>query len=333
MDPLTIALMGGSALGGLFNGIAANRTAQENLDFQKQNAADELKFAKAGRTDAYGNTSNFDDALNQWVTQLTPEQQKLVKGQEHEQLLSTTQDAAQNRNVRQNAYQRGIGANEDYNTARAGYQYDQPPSQASLMNDITNLITQSRGTGDRAEANLGARQNIRQAGNLPVIMTSNGNQAGFGSAGQRLAQTMLDARKESIGESESLQQAHQSKYLPALAQFNQTAMGGGNTPISFSSTPGDVASREDAMGQLVQNALKTGGTGIENAAKLQSGTAGSMFPGIGDITKLIAANRAGTAKVGDPGNYGGSPTGNSLLNPSTYGNRNYQQSDYGDFTF
>lgn len=331
LDPVTAGLEALAAGINAFSAGKTNKIAKDNLAFQRQNAMDELKFAKAGRTDAYGNTTNFDDALNQWITQLTPEQQKLVKGQEHEQLLSTTQDAAQNRDVRQRAFQRGIQGGEDFNTAEAGYRYDQPHSRDAIQNEITNLITQSRGTGDRAESALAGRELMRTHGNLPLTL---GGTYVPGGAGAKLANTMLQARQQALGESQSVDQAHQNKYLPALSQFNAQAMGGGNAGVNFSSTPGDVSNREDFMSQLVQNALKSGGAGVQAGSALNTKTSAAMTPDFGDIAKLITAAKAGdkTAKAGDPGYYGGSPGGNSLLNPSTYGNRNWLSSDYGDFT-
>src|SRR4051794_1836795 len=87
-----------------YNESKAADTAKEGLAFQRQNAADALRFAKAARTDAFGNRTSYDDALNQWITSLTPEQQSLVSAGEHEQRLGLTEDAARNRDIRRQQF-------------------------------------------------------------------------------------------------------------------------------------------------------------------------------------------------------------------------------------
>lgn len=331
MDPFSLALAAGGLVSSFAQGGRANDIAQENLDFQRKQAGDQLRFAKGGRTDAYGNQTTFDDALNRWITTLTPEQQRLVKAGEHEQLLGLTEDASRNRNVRERAFARGQGAEQDFNSAVAGYRYDQPHSEDAIMNEISNLITQSRGTGDRAEAALASRQGIRQAGNLPAVYTNYTGGTG-GGAGVRLAENMLKAREAARTEHSSRVQDHNSRYLPAIQQFNSLAGGGGDAKFSFSDTPANIDSQTQNLSKLVSDAYKTGGSEVNSAA----GTgvkAANVGPGMGDFTKLIAALKPDKAKTGDPGFFGGNPGSNTLLSPSTYGNRNWTQDDYGDFTF
>lgn len=336
MDPVTMGLLASTAISSLFGGMNANSTAQDNLSFQRQNAADQLKFAKAGRTDAFGNTTSFDDALNKWITQLTPMQQNLIKAGEHEQLQGLTHDAGQNRAVRDQQYRRGIQAGEDYNTARAGYQYDQPKSEGANFDELVRLITNARGTGDRATAQLADRQSLRQHGNMPVINTGNPadrNYPGHGYAGDRLAQTILQARQQALGETTQRDQAHASKYLPAMRQFAETASQGGNAPFSFSTTPDRLGAQQQQLDQLLQGALKGGSSAVQGAETLQAKTNQNQFGDPSDYIKMIAALKGGQGRVGAAagatGNYGGSPSTNSFLNPSTYGNRPFDFAQYG----
>src|SRR5436190_20276420 len=147
IDPLSLGLAGGGLLLQQINEMRAAETAQQALEFQKQNAAQQLQFAKAGRTDAYGNRTTFDDALNQWITQLTPEQQSLVSAGEREQRLGLTTDAARNRAIREAQFNRGRQADEDFQQARAGYLYSPRKSEGDLMGEITSLLTNARGEG------------------------------------------------------------------------------------------------------------------------------------------------------------------------------------------
>jgi hypothetical protein len=54
-----------------------NYTNEENLQFQRENARKQYALATAGRTDAYGNKMTYNEALNQWDTQLTPQQKAI----------------------------------------------------------------------------------------------------------------------------------------------------------------------------------------------------------------------------------------------------------------
>ena len=68
-----------------------NYTNEENLQFQRENARKQYALATAGRTDAYGNKMTYNEALNQWDTQLTPQQKAIISAQQREQLYSMTE--------------------------------------------------------------------------------------------------------------------------------------------------------------------------------------------------------------------------------------------------
>src|SRR6185295_5674901 len=113
LDPVSATLTAGSVIGNLIGGAQSRRQAAENLAFQKWLANEELRMGQASRVDAMGNTVRYDKALNKWVTDLSPEQFKLSKAGEHEQLLNLTDDAARNRQIKERAFRRGMDSSED----------------------------------------------------------------------------------------------------------------------------------------------------------------------------------------------------------------------------
>lgn len=330
-DPVTAGLEAVAAGLNFAGGQSANKTAQQNLAFQRQNAADQLRLAKAGRTDAYGNRTSFDDVLNQWITELTPEQQRIIKGGEHEQLLGLTTDAAQNRDIRERQGRAAVQAGEDYNKTRAGFMFDQPRGEGATTDDLTGLILASRGIKGGVNQNAATPQNIRQSGNVPII-NSGGNGASSG-VGAPVAQALLEARRQAQGEHASREQAHQSEYLPVLQSLQQTMSAGGGAPIHFSDTPGNMMGQQEQMSKLIAEAMKNSGTANNNAATLAAKAGGAQFTDVAKYISQMGGNKGTTTpKVGDPGYFGGSPSGNDRLSPITYGNRNYTQDDFGDFT-
>lgn len=335
LDPITGAFELGTAALNTYAGSRANAIARQNLEFQRQSAADQQRFARAGRTDAFGNRVSFNDALNEWITQLAPEQQRIVKAGEHEQLLGLTDDAAQNRLIREQQFRRGRAAGDDYTKALSGFRYDQPPSEASTRDELTRLMTNAAGLGNNVPGAYQGNEGIRQAGHVPIIRTGgNGAQRGTGSD---LAQIMLNARTGAMGEHMQRDQAHASKYLPTLEQFQRTMDMGGNAPINMANQADALSSREDQMAKAVAEAMRGGATGVGNAATLNTRTQQTQFPSMSDVARLIAAGNRGGGQSGSTGSsgtdyFGGSPGTNSRLNPATYGNIGQDLSG-GDFIF
>lgn len=159
--------------------------------FVEGDTAKQRAMAGGARRGAYGDVTKFDDTLNQWVTQLSPQQQAMID--------------------------QSLG---DYNEARAGYKYKQPPSEESIRADITRLLTNAQRTGDMAVNELAQRQSLRQGGNMPIITSTNSVRS---TTGQQLAETMLKAKQAALAESSTRQSQHASRYMPEMTFFgNQT---------------------------------------------------------------------------------------------------------------
>lgn len=261
---------------------AKNRAAEQaaaNLQFQRNNADRQFRLSTAGRTDALGDKTRFDNILNQWITELSPTQQALAKAGEREQLQSLTHDAAQNRTIRDRAAERGRGAAQDYNTALAGYRYDQPHDEASTRDELTSLLSASaRAAKNRSQGY--ATTNALRTGNLLPNPTRD--------EGPSLADIMLQARGSAANEFATRTAQHNSKYLPALQNFAQTMDAGGNAPLNFSNTTERLAGEQTSADKLIQSALESGGKNINAASALDSKALG-QGPDIRGIAALYTA--------------------------------------------
>lgn len=288
IDPLTATLTAGTVVGNMLQGSESRYQAEQNLAFQKWLANEELKMGKASRTDAMGNTVRYDPGLNAWVTDLTPSQRALSKAGEHEQQLSLTEDAARNRQVRERAFQRGMGASDTYNDLNAKFRYGNNPSEGSIENQIADLMLRGRTQGGGGTDVT--RQFIRQRGNLPVVSSSAGDQGG-GSPVSQIASALLQARQGGIGEKGQRQQ-QQLQLLPAMQSAAAMSDAGAGGNVQFPNFD-KLFSSEGDMSKGMIGAAEAGGKGIQTGYNSLIKATGSQYPSIGDTTKLLTALRGG----------------------------------------
>lgn len=244
--------------------------------------ADVLRSAGGIRTDQFGNATYYDPTQGRWTTLLTPEQQ----------YLQNAEQAARGR-----ALTRGAQASEDYARERAGYLYQTPPAEAELRDEITRLLTEARGTGERELNTLAGRVALRTVGNVPQVQQRSTAQ----TAGQLYAQDALKAREQALQEEQSRTKAHQEEYLPAMAAFERIA----NTIPAEGPTGKQVAGlaaqgSSDILGalsnyeKLLPSIYQTGAKGLESASSLLSKGISSAYGGIGQAgAGVIGAANAG----------------------------------------
>lgn len=264
-DPLSSTLAFFSPLvGAIMDGqskAAGIQQAREGLSFAKNNANRQFRASTATRTDAYGNEQEYDTVLNKWVTRLTPMQDRIVKGGEREQLLSLTDDARQNRNVRNTKYKRGLDAGDDYARQRAEFNYKAPPSEGSIRDELLSLMVGSAQGAARRDTGDATIQALRSGSGLPNPRRSSED---FGSS---LPDIMLKAREAAFGESTARNSAHNSKYLPVLQSLQQTMDAGGDAPLRFSDTPKELANQQSESFKNIITALHQGGAAVNTANK------------------------------------------------------------------
>lgn len=281
MDPLggLVGLLG-AGLSASHQGLA-DAIAYMNLQFQKQQAEKANRFAQAGRSDVYGNVQKYNPATNSWEIDLTPTQNQITKAGEKEQLLSLTEDATRNRNIKRTQVARGQQAAKDYNTALAGYRYDQPMDERSIRAELTKLSGNAQVQGMKGQQAASIRQALRanQGGLLPQITKTTDD-----AIGASLADTLLKARNQSVTEAAGRRAAHDQTYLPEMSQLMQVMDAGGGAPQKFSDLPQTFDAMQGQQAQTILNALKTGASGVGGAFD----TLGSAFGKSPDLSKVAS---------------------------------------------
>jgi hypothetical protein len=324
MDPFTIALMGGTALASFLGGQDAKQQAQDNLAYQMYQDEQNRKLASASRQDAFGNIVRYNPGTNQWETVLTPQQRAITSAGEHEQLLGLTKDAARNRLVQEAAFRRGQQADEDYGRTRADYLYgpDRPHSEDAIMGELAGLMARAR-SGEQTNTNrIANRAFIRQRGNVPIVNSSAPNNS------SDLASILLQARQGALNESGQRWNQYNSRFQPELNREASVAMGGGNSPIRYSDINKTTTDQENDIAKELLGASQAGAKAVGAASGNLQKADLTQFGNLGSNVALrgLSGTRSSANPSGTPGNYGGSPETNYLLNPATYGN--IQQNPY-----
>lgn len=270
-------------------GAGATGLDYANLQFQKENARKQNKLARAGRTDVYGNKQSYDDLLNEWQIKLTELQNSIVKAGEREQLLSLTEDATRNRDLRRRQDVRSKEAGKDYNKALAGFRYDEPKSEERIRGDLTGLISQGKADQAKLTQSTLGRQAIRlgRGGDISKIINASNEQLGA-----QLPKTLLNARARTLSEVGQREGIHRNKYLGPMQQFAQLMDAVGSGPQRFSSLPQDKSNEQSQMLSAIMQALSNEGGQVGSAyGRAASGVRGNVpdFGGIGGgLDKLLA---------------------------------------------
>jgi hypothetical protein len=324
------------AVAGLAGAAAQSQSAGEaaiinlmNLRFQERNAAQQYDLQTATRTDAYGNKQRYNRATNSWETVLSPLQAEIISAGQNEQLKSLTVDARRNRQILEDAAARGEAAKPDYNIALAGFRYDQPPSRAALEDTLASKMQLANQMASGRQAQDVGRTLIRQGrgADLPAIL-----KAADDAQGRNVAANQLEAYKESIPLEASLQQQHQSKYLPVLQQLQQTMMQGGGAPIRMSDTPQALSTLQQQQSQGILQALQNSAGNIGNAYNAYAKGIADTAPDLKGLASLIGAFKGsggggGGGSSGQQPQYGLVPTSGGADSGNVSGDTGFGLSD------
>lgn len=173
MDPMTIALLGSTALsgigtlGGLNNARQQQQlaAAQNDLSFrnfyaQQRMAQQQLEMAQAGSTDARGNRTEYVPGRG-WVTTPTAQTRALMQASDAEELARLTQDAPRSRIRRQNTFGRQLneGAQADAVMSGMGEGAQSQDELRSAM--IASGVARATSGADDLRRRIGL-QNLRQ---------------------------------------------------------------------------------------------------------------------------------------------------------------------------
>lgn len=224
-------------LGGIVGLVGAGLQAQAQaaqvqyeyaaLNFQKQRAAKQDRFAQAGRTDMYGNRTGYNELLNEWSVKLAPDQEKIRDAQEKEQLLQLTEDAPASRAIRKRIQTRSKDAVEPFNKAQLGYQFDQPKSEAAIRSELTGLMAANDMERAKADQSLIMRSAMRLGSGAHATDIINATNQ---QLGKDLPDRMLEARKQALAEHGQRVQQHEAEWGTPMRFWGDLMAQGGNMP-------------------------------------------------------------------------------------------------------
>ena len=244
------------------------------LNWQKERAREQDRFAQASRTDMYGNVTGYDPILNKWNVTLTPDQQAIRDAGEKEQLLQLTQDAPAARKIRQAVQQRAAMAAEPFHEAASGYQYMQPPSEEAIRSELTGLMANNDMLRSKADQALIMRAGLRmgQGARAPDIIQATDQQLGNS---QTIQNRMLEARKQALQEYGVRQQQHEVQYGTPMKVWGDLMSQGGDLPnISRSNVDQGINAMINSQMQGMNSAFNAGTQGVSSAMQALAGAVG-----------------------------------------------------------
>lgn len=281
-----------------------------NLQWQKEQARRQERFSMATRSDAYGNQQKYDELMNEWKQILTPTQNQILKAGEKEQLLSLTEDATRNRDIKRAQADRGKEAGKDYNRALAGYRFDQPKGEASIRDNLNAIMGSGEEAGQKGQQAASIRQALRSGRGalLPNIVKSADD-----SVGQGLADRLLKARQQGVQEAATRLQAHDARYIPELQTFSQLMDAGGGAPIKYSDLPQAMAGQQSEQARAIQAALQATASNVGGAYNALAAAAGKS-PDFGAAARGFGSPASRTKSYNLVNS--GSSVGTSVNDPS-----------------
>lgn len=265
MDPLSVGIGGAQLLLSIQNMMNGTSIANQNMQFQRQQAAEQKKLGQASRVDAQGNKQYYDPDTNTWKTQLSPIQEAIMKAGETEQYRSLTEDAARNRQLRTRQAQRSEDAVSPYNKAIQEFLNNPTQSEGSIRNEIATLTSLSNAEkGKTGQADL-IRTGLRmgRGADIPAIVKATDDRAG-----QTVADTLLKSRGQAQQEHGQRESQRQSAYLPIIQQLSQTIdAGGGSAPQRFSNLNSELSASQNAQTSQMLSAIQAANSGINQASR------------------------------------------------------------------
>lgn len=296
MEPFTLGLGMAQVIGNFMNGSSSKALSREQMQQQQQLAAEQMRMAQAGRTDAYGNKTYYDPVTNQWKTELTPLQKALLSAEQTEQSRSLNEDAPRARRLRERQAQMSEEAAAPYNKALQGYIYDQPKSEGAIRDELqTGLIQSDYDRAKEGQATL-AQSALRQGGrisNLPALIKKI-DETIRGGTSENIMKANEGARSRHMQDV----QTHDARYLPEMQQFKQIIdAGGGDANIRFGNTNAQAASTQANQASAMQNAITSAMSGLNSATRnsIVANNASKL-----DFSPIIRALNAKTSTKEEP---------------------------------
>src|SRR5215831_1210508 len=244
------------------------------LNWQKQRAREQDRFAQAARSDMYGNVTRYDPILNKWMVDLAPEQKDIRDASEKEQLLQLTKDAPAARKIRQAVQERAQMAKEPFHRAAMGYQYDQPPSEEAIRSQLTGLMATNDMLRSKADQALIMRSALRMGAGAraPDIIQATDLQLGDP---QKVKDRMLQARQQALQEYGQRLQQHEAQWGKPMEVWGNLMGQGGDLPnLSKGDISQSLNSNINSQQSAMMNAFDKGTQGVSSAMQALAGAVG-----------------------------------------------------------
>lgn len=316
MDPITLALMGGSTIASLIGGAETNRINKQNADISLMNfyeqqaasrrAANEARRQqgeqKLGTTDAQGNRTHFVPGVG-WVTDLSADQQELQDLTTAESKRVLTDEAgreaerselARDRRGRENTL-----ATEGERELRAVRRPDEGALRQLLL---ARGAEQRNASADRA-GNLSARAATRsgQGGSAADIRQGARAEADADSARQAGIQAELQARNIAGQEFAQERDAGRNIY-----DYFRRASTSGTAPVSGVTPTGPNTRGTAGADQSLAIALsKAPQLDYQSPNHALSGTGQDLINMIGQYRGLNMTNQEANRVAGNQGTWQG----------------------------
>lgn len=224
-----------------------NRLSREQLDFQKQNAAQQQAVqaminqrAIAGTRDSFGSSMQYDPTTNTWVSKLGDLPQAADRAAMQANITANTTDPARVRLANQEALRRAMEAGGYADTTRRDLENFRPRGQDQLIGLLTNqATTAAREAYDplRNDVLRTTQRTGTAAG--PVIA-----QLGAGEA-QNLRNSLRDALITGMTQTDAMNQSRRSGLENAAANASTLA-----TP-NLQSTGGASSNQGSALATML----------------------------------------------------------------------------------
>lgn len=315
----------------------ANQLAFQYAHFQweKNRANQQDWFAQASREDMYGNVTGYDPALNKWTVKLTPDQLQIRDAQEKEQLLQLQQDAPAARKIRQAIQQRAYEAKEPFLKASLGYQYDQPPSEASIRSELTGLMATNDMLRAKADQALIMRSALRLGAGARAPDIIQATNAALGDP-EKVKNRMLQARQQALSEYKDRLQQHEAQWGTPMKVWGDLMGQGGDIPnVPKGSMDQSINSMINSQMSGMQNAFAAGTKGVSAAYDAMAKAAGQS-PDLSAVAKALGSMKFGQQKGTGTGSDSDTYDPTVQMGVSTFG-QNYGdtgRNDYGtDYSY
>jgi hypothetical protein len=273
------------------------------FNWEKQRANTQDRFAQASRSDQYGNKTKYDELLNEWNVNLTPQQKKIMQGGEKEQLLQLTEDAPAARRIKRQIQERAHDAKEPYLAAAAGYRYDQPRSEGAIRSELTGLMANNEMMKTKADQALVMRQAARLGRGADASKIIQSADQKLGNA-QNVQNRMLNARNEALKEFAGRQQLHEQQWGVPMGKWGELMAMGGDMP---GIPKGSATDSTGAQQQAMLSAFNQGTRGVSGAFDGLASAAGKSvdLSGVAKALASIGSGKKNSKGQEDDTSYGG----------------------------